>query len=51
MRKLAQLRQGKLEQLGDGVDVEQYRYWLGYLRAFKDFAELLEEVKREDEHV
>lgn len=52
VRRLAKVRQEKLEQLGEGVDAEQYRYWLGYLRAFKDFAEILEETKREiEEHV
>ena len=50
MRKLSELRQEKLEQLGQGVEYEQYRYWLGYIKAFEDFVNVVAELKkREDE--
>jgi hypothetical protein len=51
MKRIAELRLGKLEQIGaGGLDIEAYRYWTGYLKAFDDFVTLLTEVKqREDE--
>jgi hypothetical protein len=49
-RKLLELNQEKLVQLGKGVDFEQYRYWIGYLKAFEDFWDIIVELKkREDE--
>lgn len=48
--KLAQLRQDKLEQIGAGaLDIEQYRYWTGYLKAFDDFITVLNECKKRED--
>lgn len=49
MKRLAELRLGKLEQIGaGGLDIEMYRYWTGYLKAFEDFVNVLNEVKKRE---
>jgi hypothetical protein len=48
-RELSELRKEKLEQLGKGIDFEQYRYWIGYLKAFEDFWVIIEELKKREE--
>jgi hypothetical protein len=48
-RKLLELNQEKLIQLGKGVDYESYRYWIGYLKAFEDFWTIIEELKKREE--
>jgi hypothetical protein len=49
MKRLSEMRLGKLEQLGaGGLDIEAYRYWTGYLKAFEDFIAVLEECKKRE---
>jgi hypothetical protein len=45
-RRIEEERQIKLEQIGAGVDVDQYKYWTGYLRGLKDVVALMEEVRK-----
>ena len=47
-RRLLELNQEKLVQLGKGVEYEQYRYWIGYLKAFEDFWDIIQDIKKRE---
>lgn len=38
--------QCKLEQLGNGVEADQYRYWVGYLKGLRDCMDLIEKISK-----
>lgn len=49
LRELGKLKQEKLEQLGaGGLDIEQYRYWTGYIKAFDSFVEVIKDLKKRE---
>lgn len=45
-KRLAEVRQEKLEAIGVGVDPEMYKYWTGYIRCIKDVSSIMEEVRK-----
>lgn len=45
LQRLGTIRQEKLEAIGVGVDVDQYKFWTGYLRCIKDVVSIMEEVR------
>ncbi len=44
--RLAKIRQEKLEFVGAGVDVDQYRNWTGYIRCLGDVMAIMAEVRK-----
>ena len=45
-KRLAAIRQEKLEAIGAGVDEEQYRLCVGYIRCLKDVADIMAEARK-----
>jgi hypothetical protein len=46
LKRLAVLRQEKLEAVGAGVELDQYKYWTGYIRCIKDVCSVMEDVRK-----
>ena len=45
-KRLAAIRQEKLEALGAGVEPDQYKFWTGYIRCLKDVAEVMAAARK-----
>ena len=40
--RLAEIKQEKLEMLGRGVELQEYKQWTGYIRCLHDIASIME---------
>ena len=46
LKRLAEERQAKLEQIGVGVEIDTYKFWTGYVRCLKDVEGIIAEVRK-----